>query len=145
MTNFNTNHLSPYAVGFERVLDRLFDHSMTQTPSYPPYNIKKVSDSLFEIEIALAGFSKEDLDIELKNGELVIKGSVQSAEKTEYLHKGISTKKFTRVFTIAEDIEVKGADMCNGLLTITLSRVVPEQEEPTKIKIGSGKKEFLVE
>ena len=136
----NFNQLTPFAVGFERHFNRLSDyveHNATST-GFPPYNIQKVEDFKYEIEIALAGFSKDDLEIEKADGVLSIRSTKESSDKHDdesTLHRGISYRKFNRKFTLAEDVEVIGASLKDGLLTVTLEQVVPEEKKPKLIPI----------
>ena len=137
---FDYNHMTPYAVGFDRTFDRLFDYVTHQAEStgYPPYNIQKTEDYKFEIEMALAGFDKKDINIEVAEGVLTVK-SIKDKDKgatDEYtVYKGISQRNFTRKFTLADDIVVKGAELNNGMLTINLERIVPEEKKPQLIEV----------
>ena len=137
---FDYNTFTPYAVGFDRTFDRLFDYATHQMEStgYPPYNIQKTEDFKFEIEMALAGFDKKDIEIEVADGVLTIK-SIKDKDKgttDDYtLYKGISQRNFTRKFTLADDIVVKGAKLNNGMLTINLERIVPEEKKPQLIEV----------
>jgi len=133
---FDYNHMTPYAVGFDRTFDRLFDYVTHQAEStgYPPYNIQKTEDYKFEIEMALAGFGKKDIEVEFAEGVLTVK-SVKEKEEKETLYKGISQRNFTRKFTLADDIIVKGAKLDNGMLTIDLERIVPEAKKPQLITV----------
>ena len=131
------NDLRPFSVGF----DDLFDHfnnqlEIKQTPSYPPYNINRIDDLNYQIEMALAGFSKADIDIKYADNQLTIK-SVDSEDKEEKetLHRGISKRKFSRTFTLAEDIKVNGAELKDGMLLIELEKIVPEEKKPRTIDI----------
>ena len=135
--NFNVNQLTPYAVGFDRVFDRLVDYSNNNMAStgFPPYNIKKVGDYGYEIEMALAGFGKEDIEVEVANGVLTIRSVKDNSDEPEVLHRGISYRKFNRRFTLADDIIVTGAKLENGLLLIGLEQVVPEEMKPNLIDI----------
>ena len=151
------SHLSPFTVGFERVFDMINNHLESHQPTgFPPYNIKKESDEKFSIELALAGYSEDDLSVEVKDGVITVKS--KDSEKDDVgdntLYRGISQRKFNRTFTIADDIEVLGAVMNNGMLVIPLRRVVPDHKRARVIPInkinktsGSGetKKEFLAE
>ena len=137
---FDHNLLTPYAVGFDRVFDRLNNYVVHQnhmTPTgFPPYNIRKEGDYNYVIEMALAGMSKDDLVVEVVDGNL----SVRSVEKKEdeggeLLHHGISHRKFSRSWTIADDVVVQDAKMENGMLLIHLEHVVPEEKKPRVIKI----------
>ena len=137
---FDYNHMTPYAVGFDRTFDRLFDYVTHQAEStgFPPYNIQKTEDYKFEIEMALAGFDKKDIEIEVAEGVLTVKSLKDKDTNTtdDYtLYKGISQRNFTRKFTLADDIVVKGAELKNGMLTITLERIVPEEKKPQLITV----------
>ena len=133
---FDYNHMTPYAVGFDRTFDRLFDYVTHQAEStgYPPYNIEKQGEYNFTIEMALAGFGKKDIEVEFAEGLLTVK-SVKEKEEKETLYKGISQRNFTRKFTLADDIVVKGAKLENGMLTIDLERIVPEEKKPQLITV----------
>ena len=133
---FDVNHMTPYAVGFDRTFDRLFDYVTHQAEStgYPPYNIEKQGEYNFTIEMALAGFGKKDIEIEFAEGLLTVQ-SVKEKEEKETLYKGISQRNFTRKFTLADDIVVKGAKLDNGMLTIDLERIVPEEKKPQLITV----------
>ena len=138
LTTFDINKFTPYAVGFDRVLDQLMNHThnMATSTGFPPYNIVKHDEYEFSIEMALAGFSKEDIEVVVEDGTITVKSVFDDkVENAEVLHRGISQKKFTRKFTIADDIEVKGAELKIGLLEISLERIVPEHKKPKIIKI----------
>ena len=138
LTTFDINKFTPYAVGFDRVLDQLMNHThnMATSTGFPPYNIVKHDEYEFTIEMALAGFSKEDIEVVVEDGTITVKSVFDDkVENAEVLHRGISQKKFTRKFTIADDIEVKGAELKNGLLEISLERIVPDHKKPKVIKI----------
>jgi len=151
MNGFNINNLTPFAVGFDRVLDRLAEQERhtRQPQGFPPYNIRKETDSKFYIDLAVAGLSQDDLEIKVEKGELVVRSTFdEKTFKGELLHRGISFKKFTRSFTLADDIKVRGADMQHGLLSIELERIVPDEDKPVTINIRNQKddsKEFLTE
>jgi molecular chaperone IbpA len=137
--HFDRNLLTPYAVGFDRVFDRLQDYTQHQLQStgFPPYNIRKDGDYKFTIELALAGLTKDDLEIEVSNGSLTVrtKTKKEEAETADLLHRGISFRQFNRKWTLADDIVVNEAKMENGMLLIELERVVPEEKKPRLIKI----------
>lgn len=124
-------------VGFEPILKRLAEitETMPKIPTYPPYNIKKIDENKYVIEMAVAGFGKQDLELELQDGTLTVKGNVVS-DDSEYLYKGIAERAFTRQFTLADTVEIKNADLINGMLKIWLERFVPEEKKPKKINIG---------
>tara|TARA_B100000287_G_scaffold122092_1_gene113900 strand:- start:27159 stop:27587 length:429 start_codon:yes stop_codon:yes gene_type:complete len=138
LTTFDINRFTPYAVGFDRVFDHLINHShnMATSTGFPPYNIVKHDDAEFSIEMALAGLSKDDIEVVVAEGVITVKSVWdEKVENAEVLHRGISHKKFTRKFTIADDIEVKEASLENGLLEIKLERIIPEEKKPRVIKI----------
>ena len=133
--------LNRHAIGFDRLFDELnrtFVASRTDG-NYPPYNIIKVDDTNYEIELAVAGFAQDEIDIEFKDSQLTVKGEQESTgaedSKVEYLHKGISARAFVRTFTLAEHVEVRDASVANGILTISLEHVVPDAKKPKKIQI----------
>ena len=136
--HFDRNLLNPYAVGFDRMFDRLQDHqALHQTNTgFPPYNIRKEGDYNFVIELALAGLTKEDLEVEVVEGTLIVRSVEKKKEEGgELLHRGISYRQFNRSFTLADDVVVKDAKMENGMLLIDLERVVPEEKKPRLLKI----------
>ena len=133
----NFNQLTPYAVGFDRVFNRLNDyvsHQQTST-GFPPYNIQKVTDHTYSIEMALAGFSKDDIEIEVAENTLSVRSDKKDETDEWTFHRGISYRKFDRKFTLAEDIVVNGAKLENGMLTIDLERIVPEEKKPRLIEV----------
>tara|TARA_Y100000748_G_scaffold303764_1_gene309998 strand:+ start:136 stop:567 length:432 start_codon:yes stop_codon:yes gene_type:complete len=133
----NFNQLTPYAVGFDRVFDQLQNyasHNATST-GFPPYNIRKDGDYSFVIDMALAGFSKEDIEVEVADGLLTVRSVKENDENDDSIYRGISYRKFNRKFTLADDIVVKDASLENGMLVISLERVVPEEKKPRKIEI----------
>lgn len=142
-THFNT--LSPYAVGFDRMLDRILDHQ-DQATGFPPFNIVKKSDTNFRIELALAGYKEEDLDIQYQESVLTITGDKDNSVDSDYLHRGISGRKFTRKFTLADDIVIQDAELSDGMLTIRLERIIPEEKRPRTIPINTNiQQSFLTE
>ena len=137
--HFDRNLLTPYAVGFDRVFDRL-DHYVTNqsrmTPTgFPPYNIRRDGDYNYVIEMALAGMSKDDLEVQVADGTLTVRSIDKKEDEGELLHRGISFRKFTRSWTLADDVIVKDAKMENGMLTVHLERVIPEEKKPRTISI----------
>ena len=137
--HFDRNLLTPYAVGFDRVFDRLNNYVVHQnhmTPTgFPPYNIRKEGDYNFVIELALAGLSKDDLEIEIADQTLTIRSIDKKEDEGELLHRGISYRQFTRTWTLAENVVVNEAKMENGMLVIRLEHVVPEEKKPRKVSI----------
>jgi molecular chaperone IbpA len=118
------------------MFDRLNSvHTTASHQSYPPYNIVKVEDDVFRVDLALAGFDKKDVDVTIDNGTLVIKGEVSAEDSGEAIHKGIAARKFTRTFALGEYMEVTGAELKNGLLSVTVEKIVPEDKKPKTIKI----------
>ena len=139
LTHFDINQITPFSVGFDRVFDRLVDYGTTyETGGFPPYNIRKTDDFRHVIEIALAGFSKDEIEVVLPDGVLVIKSADVMTDKDPnegLVHKGIAKRAFTRKFTLADDIEIKDAKLKNGLLEIELEQIVPEHKKPRTIKV----------
>ena len=132
----NFNQLTPYAVGYDKVFDNLsryVDNSVTST-GFPPYNIRKEGDYHYVIEMALAGFSKEDIEIEVADGTLSVR-SDKKDDVADNLYRGISFRKFNRKFTLSDDIVVNDAALDNGMLTINLERIVPEEKKPRLIEV----------
>ena len=134
--------LRPFSVGFDSIFeefDRMLDSTERYSSNYPPYNIKRLSDTQYMIEVALAGYSKEDIEVELKDSTLTIRNKSNNKTIDEkgngVIHKGISTRQFERAFTISEDIKVKDAELMNGLLTIDLERIIPEEKKSRLINI----------
>jgi molecular chaperone IbpA len=131
---YNLNPLlTRQVLGFEKLFDRLERLSKESQPSYPPYNIRKDGDKIY-VELAVAGLSKEDINIELVEGTLTVAHESKISDK-EYMHRGIAERDFRLQFTLAEYIEVKGAKLENGLLIIDLEKVIPEDKKPKTIKI----------
>ena len=132
-----------FSVGFDSIFDRFFDMDLTRDTGYPPYNIRKIDETQYVIEIALAGFSKEDIEVEVTEGNLTVR-SKKLEEKTEltsedsYVHKGIAKRSFLRSWTLSDDIVVRGADLKDGMLIINLEKVIPDEKRPRLITIGSG-------
>ena len=132
----NFNQLTPYAVGYDKVFDNLsryVDNNVSST-GFPPYNIRKEGDYHYVIEMALAGFSKEDIEIEVADGTLSVR-SDKKDDVADNLYRGISFRKFNRKFTLSDDIVVNDAALDNGMLTINLERVVPEEKKPRLIEV----------
>ena len=134
----NLNQLTPYAVGFDRVFDtlnRYVDNNVTST-GFPPYNIRKEGDYNHVIEMALAGFSKKDIEVEVEDGRLSIRSVKEdTSEVVGEIYRGIAYRKFERKFTLADSVVVNGAKLENGMLTIDLERVVPEEKKPRIIPV----------
>ena len=132
--------LMGHTVGFDTIFDRFFNMDITRDSGYPPYNIRKQNETQYSIELALAGFSKEDIEVEVTDGQLVIrsKENEKDEEKSEsFVHKGIARRSFMRTFSLSDDIIVKGADLKDGMLIVDLERVIPDEKKPRLIQIGS--------
>jgi len=136
--NFASKDLEKFFVGYDQVFDRLREFHDTATkniPNYPPYNIKKTDDNTYVIEMAVAGFGKQDIEIETEGDKLVIKGNAEQTEgDQDTLYQGLALRPFTRMFTLNDQVVVDNAEMINGLLKITLERLVP-QSQRTKVEI----------
>jgi molecular chaperone IbpA len=138
----NTADLSPLyrtLVGFDRI-SNLIDNSLRldATPGYPPFNIERTGADAFRIELAVAGFGQDDLNIEFKENTLTVQGRKSAAdERREFLHRGIAERNFERRFGLADHVRVTEARLENGLLTIDLVRELPETLKPRRIDIGS--------
>ena len=139
------NSLRPFSVGFDSMFeefDRMLESTERYNSNYPPYNIHKLSETDYKIEIALAGYSKDDIELELKENTLTVRNKAKEKIINEngngngVIHKGISTRQFERSFTISEDIKVKNAELKNGLLNIDLERIIPEEKKSRLININ---------
>ena len=133
----NFNQLTPYAVGFDRMFDNLsryVDNNATST-GFPPYNIRKEGDYNYVIEMALAGFGKDDIEVEVADGTLSVRSVKENSEDESTVYRGISYRKFERKFTMADDIVVNGASLENGMLKLELERVVPEEKKPRLVQV----------
>jgi molecular chaperone IbpA len=138
----NFNQLTPYAVGFDRVFDQLNQYVVnnSQATGFPPYNIRKEGDYNYVIEMALAGFGKKDIEVEVADSTLSVRSTKKPlnedvASNDDTVYRGISYRKFERKFTMADDIVVNDAKLENGMLLIDLERVVPEEKKPRLISV----------
>ena len=138
------NSLRPFSIGFDDMFDQfenmLGNGAMTLQSNYPPYNIRKTGKDNYAIEVALAGFSKNDVEVEFEDNLLTVKTkqlnkSEDKSMDSEIIHKGISQRQFARSFTIADDVKVSGAELKDGLLTISCERIVPEHKKKKLIQI----------
>lgn len=143
-------------VGFDDQFNRLskiHDDLTKNIPNYPPYNIKKTGDNSYVIELAVAGFARQDIEVEFVEDKLVIKGNVKTDDDTDtFLFKGIAGRNFTRTFALDDQIEVKDAELFNGMLKVWLERIIPEHKKPKKVEVkekgstgSKAKKELLME
>ena len=139
------NNLRPLTIGFDNVFDHFEsllddDFSVPSSNNYPPYDIRKVGDNKYNIEAALAGFNKKDIEVVAKDNTLTIKSKKEKTSNKkngngEVLHQGISKRYFERSFTIADDVKVIGAELKDGLLTVSLERIIPEEKKEKVIEI----------
>lgn len=141
MRAFDLSPLFRSTVGFDRLFDMLdqapqFDSGQ----GYPPYNIERTGETHYRITLAVAGFAEKDLDVEVREGVLSVQGkrADEDESQTNYLHRGIAGRAFERRFQLAENVEVRGARLENGLLHIELERIVPEEKKPRRIAIGGA-------
>ena len=137
------NNLRPITVGFDDMFDH-FEHMMDDSffgrsdANFPPYNIVKTGENTYDVELALAGFNKKDIEIEYKENVLTVKSKKQEETKDEdgnIIHRGISKRMFSKSFTIANDVEVKGAELKDGLLKVSMERIIPEHKKAKLIDI----------
>ena len=137
------NQLRPVSVAFDSVFDhfgRMFEDDMfdVSVPNYPPYNIVKVKDNHYNIEVALAGYNKKDIEVNYENNMLTIKTADKKSEdkkEGESIYKGIAQRMFKKSFTIADDVEVKGAELKDGLLIVSLEKIIPDHKKARTINI----------
>ena len=138
------NSLRPFSIGFDNMFDQfeslLSDGGLSTQSNYPPYNIRKAGKDKYAIEVAVAGFNKNDVEVEYEDNLLTVKTkkvdkAVEKDMDGEIIHRGISQRSFSRSFTIADDIKVEGAEIKNGLLTINCEKIVPEQKKRKLIPI----------
>jgi len=139
------NQLRPLSIGYDDVFDHfesMFNHQYDSinVPNYPPYNIVKTGKYTYDIQVALAGYGKKDIDVSFENSVLTVKSvkdkDTKEVEENEgVLHKGIAKRNFTKSFTIAEDVEIKGAELKDGLLVVSMEKVIPEHKKARTIEI----------
>lgn len=162
--NHNFKDFDRFFVGFDKVAEKMAqvaDQTAKLASNYPPYNIKKIDENRYTIELAVAGFGKQDIELELIDDKLVIKGNVSSGQEAEQdsngewlvpqvLYQGLAMRPFTRQFNLADNIEIRGAKLINGILQIALEAIIPEHKKPKKIDIededsAPSTAEFLAE
>ena len=134
--------ISPFAVGFDRTFYtlELLASSRAKETNYPPYNIRKISEDQYAIELAVAGFEDKDIDIELVEETLTIKGNRPKEASDGLLHQGLAARDFVKKFVLSDDMEIKGAALSNGMLYVGLERIIPDEKKPRKIKLTSKSK-----
>jgi molecular chaperone IbpA len=137
MRTFDFSPFARNAIGFETLFDRLSDRSYENNEGYPPYDIIRRGEDDFQINIALAGFSRDEVTITAEPGQLTVTGQKQDKDEVEYLYRGISARSFERRFNLADYIEVDDAAFENGLLHVNLVRRVPDKMKPRKVAIGN--------
>jgi molecular chaperone IbpA len=161
---FFTKDFDHFYVGFDEIAKKLnsaASQAQTVAAKYPPYNLKKIDENKYTIELAVAGFAKQDLEIEIVDDKLIIKGNTHAGEPAEQdsagewtwpqmLHHGLAMRPFTRTFTLSDNVEIRGASLLNGILKIVLEAIIPEHKKPKKVEIADeeeapSKKEFLAE
>ena len=146
MTNLSLRSLDipsihKFGIGFDRVFDDLVNATVQSQTNYPPYNVVKHDENSFSIELAVAGFMSGEIDVEVEKNQLFVRGekATNVDEKHEYLHRGISSRSFVRSWVLGEHVQVKDAKVENGILTVMLERVIPEEDKPKKIAITYNK------
>ena len=144
--------LYPSYVGFDQLfteLEKLVGKGQTVQTSFPPHNIIKVEDNKYVVEMAVAGFSKDEIDIQLDEGNLVIRGEKNTKDEANYVYRGIAARSFTKNIRLTDTMEVRGAEFKDGILKIGLENVIPDHKKPRKIEIGEkllfSKPTFLTE
>lgn len=150
---YGTKDLEKFFVGFDDSFDKLaklHDEVTKNIPNYPPYNIKKVDENKYTIEIAVAGFAKQDIELEFVDNKLIVAGKASDDSDNEaFLWRGIANRAFTRTFVLDDQVEIQNAEMLNGMLKVFLERIIPEHKKPKKIEINEkpskGDKQFLTE
>ena len=143
--NYNMSNLDKYFVGADKMiqtLSRAHEAATKHIPGYPPYNIAKVDENKYVIEMAVAGFGKNNLEIEVANSTLTVKGGLtvddmaqETVNPVQYIYKGVADRAFTRKFTLADTVEVKNAELVNGMLKLWLENIIPDEKKPKKVEI----------
>ena len=137
MRNFDLSPLYRSAIGFDRLFNLLENNQSQSNGGYPPYNVELVDENHYRIAIAVAGFAESELEITAQDNLLIVKGAHAAEQKERtYLYQGIAERNFERIFQLAENIHVRGANLVNGLLYIDLERVIPEANKPRRIEIN---------
>ena len=136
---FDRQTLAPHFVGFDSLFDRLNEHySLHTTTNFPPYNIRKLEENKWQVEVALAGYDRKDIEVKTIEGNLVVEtvDNEKTTEDPELVHRGISQRKFSRTWSMADDAVVNRAKMVDGMLYVEIERIVPEEMKPKHIKIS---------
>ena len=136
---FDRQTLAPHFVGFDSLFDRLNEHYQLHTPTnFPPYNIRKLEENKWQVEVALAGYDKKDIEVKTIEGNLIVAtvDNEKDTEDSELVHRGISQRKFSRTWSMADDAVVNEAKMEDGMLYVKIERVVPDEKKPKLIKIS---------
>ena len=144
MTSFDFSPLFRTAIGYDRLANQLEFANRNDASGYPPYNIELTSEDNYRISLAVAGFSNDDLELEVKENILKVSGAQKNADvERKYLHRGIANRSFERSFQLADYVRVEGAEIVNGLLHVDLVREIPEANKPRKIEIKSADSNLL--
>jgi molecular chaperone IbpA len=125
----------PFFIGFGRDIQRMKDNTEIFSTNYPPHNLIKINEDSYLIELAVSGFSKEEVDVNVSGNQLEVHGLKNNENETSFIHKGIASRNFRKFFALGEYMEVTGAEMKDGMLSITVNRIVPEEKKPKTIKI----------
>ena len=139
MTRYDLMDFDPfrnYTIGFDKIFDSLLEVSKINTTNFPPYNIRKLGDGKYEIELALAGFTKDDIKVELKEGTLSVSAKKEEKDSDNLVHQGIALRSVLRKFSLSEYMEIKDADFKDGILKIKCFENIPEEKKPKVIKIN---------
>ncbi|MGJ3494826.1 Hsp20 family protein [Piscirickettsia salmonis] len=145
MSNFNLSPFFRTSVGFDRILDMMGDLTERQPASYPPYNIEMLAENKYQITMAIAGFSRENIDIQQEQNSLIVTGKLPCenvAKERKFLHKGIAERAFKQEFHLEDHVKVTGAELEHGLLYINLVREIPEAMKPRKIAISLQSQDY---
>jgi molecular chaperone IbpA len=145
MRSFDFSPLFRSTVGFDRLFDLLDSMPQYETAqTYPPYNIERTDETHYRITLAVAGFAEKELNLEVREGVLTVQGKrEESADKAGFLYQGIAGRSFERRFQLAENVEVRGAKLENGLLHVELERIIPEEQKPRRIPINGGEMKVI--
>ena len=138
MTHYDLINFDPFknfSIGFDRMFDSLNEVSKINTSNFPPYNIRKIKDGKYQVEMALAGFSKSDIKCELQDGILTVEAKKEQKDSDNLIHQGIASRSVLRKFTLSEYMKVEDADFKDGMLKIKLYQDLPDEKKPKTIKI----------